>query len=143
MNIKKGIIMIKNDINQEKEKRIIEYLYQAIQKIQGITQDLFDKQNQGQLDNLEFYFYCIGNDIYFNLHRYEHIFDDRLDLRDLWCKCYEDLHDSIEMVSPILKNSGKIPSGEFDKINQEIYLFLLTCNELIVDLNKKIKSQIN
>ena len=122
--------MNKTSRNKEKEKNIIDYLYNAIQKIQGVTQDLFDKQNQNQIDNLEFYFYCIGNDIYYNLHRYENIFSDRLDLLDLWYKRYEDLHDSIEFVCPILKNSGKIPSSEFDKINQKIYLFLSACNEL-------------
>ena len=122
--------MNKTSRNIEKEKNIIDYLYNAIQKIQGVTQDLFDKQNQNQIDNLEFYFYCIGNDIYYNLHRYENIFSDRLDLLDLWYKRYEDLHDSIEFVCPILKNSEKIPSSEFDKINQKIYLFLSACNEL-------------
>ena len=126
--------MIKTEKNQEKEKKAIEYLYNAIQKIQDVVQDLFDKQNRNQIDNLEFYFYCVGNDIYYNLHRYESIFNDELNLRDLWCKYYEELHDSVESICPILKKSGKIPSGEFDKINQEIYLFLLTCDELIAAL---------
>lgn len=122
--------MIKTERNQEKEKKAIEYLYNAIQKIQDVVQDLFDKQNQNQIDNLEFYFYCIGNDIYYNLHRYESIFNDRLDLRDLWCKRYENLHDSVELICPIMKESGKIPSSEFERINYEIYMFLLACDEL-------------
>lgn len=122
--------MNKNQTVVDKERKIINYLCQATQKIQGIVQELFDKQNQEQLDNLEFYFYCIGNDIYYNLHRYEYIFNDELDLRDLWCRRYENLHDSIEEICPILKKSGKISSSEFDKINQEIYLFLLSCDKV-------------
>ena len=129
--------MIKIERNQEKEKKAIEYLYNAIQKIQDVVQDLFDKQNQSQIDNLEFYFYCIGNDIYYNLHRYEYIFKDRIDLKNLWCKHYEELHDSVESICPILKNSGKIPSSEFERINYEIYMFLLSCNELEKELNCK------
>lgn len=135
--------MNKTSINIEKEKQVIDYLYNAIQKIQSITQDLFDKQNQNQIDNLEFYFYCIGNDIYYKLHRYEHIFEDKIKLRDLWCKRYEDLHDSVEVICPILKEFGKIPSVEFDKINQEIYLFLLSCNELEKELNCKSKGDVS
>lgn len=126
--------MNKTSRNIEKEKKIIDYLYNAIQKIQGVTQDLFDKQNQNQIDNLEFYFYCIGNDIYYNLHRYENIFN-RLDLLNLWYKRYEDLHDSVELICSILKESGKIPSSEFKKVNDEIYLFLLCCNELEKELD--------
>ena len=114
----------------EKEKKIIDYLCQAISKIQGIVQDLFDKQNRDHLDDLEFYFYCVGNDIYYHLHRNENIFNDRLDLVNLWCKRYEDLHDSVEFICPILKSSGKIPSSEFERINYEIYMFLLVCNKL-------------
>lgn len=122
--------MNKNQTVVDKERKIINYLCHATQKIQGIVQELFDKQNQEQLDNLEFYFYCIGNDIYYNLHRYEYIFNDELDLRDLWCRRYEYLHDSIEEICPILKKNGKISSSEFDKINQEIYLFLLSCDKV-------------
>lgn len=129
--------MIKTERNQEKEKKAIEYLYNAIQKIQSVVQDLFDKQNQNQIDNLEFYFYSIGNDIYYHIHRYEYIFNDRLDLRDLWCKRYENLHDSVELICPILKESGQIPSPEFERINYEIYMFLLACNELEKEFNCK------
>lgn len=120
----------------EKEKKKIDYLCQAINKIQCVVQDLFDKQNHEQLDNLEFYFYCIGNDIYYHIHRYEYIFNDRLDLRDLWCKRYENLHDSVELICPILKESGQILSSKFDKINQEIYLFIIVSEEVKEYLNK-------
>lgn len=128
--------MIKIERNQEKEKKAIEYLYNAIQKIQDVVQDLFDKQNQSQIDNLEFYFYCIGNDIYYNLHRYEYIFKDRIDLKNLWCTRYEDLHDSVESICPVLKKFGKIPSSEFDKINQKIYLFIMVSEDVKENLNR-------
>lgn len=128
--------MIKIERNQEKEKKAIEYLYNAIQKIQDVVQDLFDKQNQSQIDNLEFYFYCIGNDIYYNLHRYEYIFKDRIDLKNLWCTRYEDLHDSVESICPVLKKCGKIPSSEFDKINQKIYLFIMVSEDVKENLNR-------
>lgn len=135
--------MNKTSRNIKKEKQVIDYLNNAIQKIQGVTQDLFDKQNQNQIDNLEFYFYCIGNDIYYNLHRYENIFSDRLDLLNLWYKRYEDLHDSIETVCPILKETGKIPAIKFEIINQEIYRFLITSREIENLMSKKERNYLN
>lgn len=131
--------MNKNQTVVDKERKIINYLCQATQKIQGIVQELFDKQNQEQLDNLEFYFYCIGNDIYYNLHRHEYIFNDELDLRDLWCTRYENLHDSIEEICPVLKETRKIPSLEFDKLNTRIYLFLLASSEIEQRLHQLIQ----
>lgn len=118
----------------ELTKKKLCYLQEATVKIQEVVQELFEQKNQNRIDNLEFYFYSIGNDLYYHLHRYSENFDDGTVLRDLWIKRYENLHDSVELICPVLKEKGKLSPKDFERINREIYLFLLVSK----DVEKKL-----
>lgn len=120
----------KGCVRMELTNKKLRYLQDATRKIQEVVQELFDKKNRERIEELEFYFYSIGNDLYYHLHRYPNFFDDGTVLQDSWVKRYENLHDSVELICPVLKEKGKLSPNDFERINREIYLFLLVSKDV-------------
>ena len=56
--------MEKGFVYMELTNKKLRYLQDATRKIQEVVQELFDKKNRERIDELEFYFYSIGNDLY-------------------------------------------------------------------------------